>query len=231
MPRRSRPQKTTRSEHWIRVAVNQSEAMLNALVSELFGWDACDEIQWLSPIASDDYAEYYDKEFLDRLGVVNLTVPLSTFWPSGGPRWDGLAKTNSGKKLLVEAKAYIEEGVDYGSKAKSDQALSQIRQSLAMTKEGFKAAKKAPLWETPFYQYTNRLAHLYFLRRLNRIDAYLLFLYFADAPDVPLACTKQQWEGAERPVKRALGLPTRHPFSDYVRTLILSVADINRTAD
>jgi hypothetical protein len=67
--------------HWIRVAVNKSEAMLNALVSELFGWDERDEIQWLSPIASDDYAEYYDKEFLDRWGVVNLAVPLSTFWP------------------------------------------------------------------------------------------------------------------------------------------------------
>jgi hypothetical protein len=210
----------------MRVAVNKNEAMLNALVSELFGWDVRHEIQWLSPIASDDYAEYYDNEFLDLLGVVNLAVPLSTFWPSGGPRWDGLAKTNSGKKLLVEAKAYIEEGVDYGSKAESDESLKQISQSLAMTKDGFKAAKKAPLWETPFYQYTNRLAHLYFLRQLNGIDAYLLFLYFADAPDVPLACTKQQWEGADRLVKRALGLPTRHPFSDYVGTLILGVPDM-----
>lgn len=30
------------------------------------------------------------------------------------------------------------------------------------------------------YQYANRLAHLYFLRHLNGVEAYLLLLYFAD---------------------------------------------------
>jgi hypothetical protein len=151
-PRRERPQKTTRSEHWIRVAVNQDVARLNALVSRLFSWDTRDEIEWLTPIASDGYAEYYDNEFLGRLGIANLRVPLCAFWPSSGPRWDGLAKTKSGKAILVEAKAYIEEAVEYGSKAESTASLKMIREALIQTKEGFGAAKKAPLWETPFYQ-------------------------------------------------------------------------------
>jgi hypothetical protein len=109
MPRRERPPETRRSENWIRKAVNKYPDSLNSLISEKFGWDKCDEIEWVSPVASDAYAEYYDQEFLDRLGVSDLKVPLSDFWPQGGPRWDGLARTKTGKIILVEAKAYIEE--------------------------------------------------------------------------------------------------------------------------
>jgi hypothetical protein len=81
-------------------------------------------------------------------------------------------------------------------------------------------------WESPFYQYANRLAHLYYLNALNRQRAYLLFLYFAEAPDVPEPCTVAQWEGAERLTKKCLGLPKGHPFSDNVRTLIWSVPEM-----
>jgi hypothetical protein len=65
------------------------------------------------------------------------------------------------------------------------------------------------------------LAHLYFARQLNGFDAYLLFLYFADAPDVPRPCTVQQWQGAVRLTEKCLGLANN--FSDYVGTLIWSV--------
>ena len=85
-------------------------------------------------------------------------------------------------KLLVEAKAYVEEGVDYRSHATGDSA-KLIRKSLAAAKKAFHASEDAS-WESPFYQYANRLAHLYYLNALNRKQAYLLFLYFADAPDV-----------------------------------------------
>ena len=33
-------------------------------------------------------------------------------------------------------------------------------------------------WTKCFYQYANRLAHLYFLKELNGIDAALVFVYF-----------------------------------------------------
>ena len=117
MPRRERPAETRRSEHWIRVAVNEFTGSLNASVCKLFCWDESDRIEWLSPIESDQYAEYYDQEFIDRLRVAELSVPLHKFWPKGGPRWDGLARNESGKLLLVEAKAYIEEAIDYRTRA------------------------------------------------------------------------------------------------------------------
>jgi hypothetical protein len=162
MPRRTRPPETQRSEHWLRVAVNQHTDALNFKISSEFGWDAPDRIDWLSPIESDGYAEYFDEEFLDRLGISDVKVPLSDFWPRSGPRWDAIARTESGKLLLVEAKAYIEEAVDYRSGARPN-SMRRIKRALSVAKKGFGSSDNAT-WETQFYQYANRLAHLYYLR-------------------------------------------------------------------
>jgi hypothetical protein len=207
----------------MRKAVNEHRDALNSRVASLFGWDPRDQIEWLSPIASDEYAEYYDEEFVERLGLTDLKVPLREFWPRSGPRWDGLGKTESGKVVIVETKAYIEEGVDYRSRAGA-KSKRKIRASLARAKEAFGASSAAP-WDAPFYQYANRLAHLCFLRHLNGSEAYLLFLYFADAPDVPNPCTEQEWQGAHRLTEKCLGLGA-HPFRKYVGTVIWSVPDM-----
>ncbi len=220
MPRRDRPQKTKRSEHWMRVAANEDSSSLNRKVIDQFGWDSNEKIQWLSPVEDDEYAEYYDQEFLDRLGITNLKVPLSKFWPRSGARWDGLARTESGKVILVEAKAYIEEGVDYRSHA-GEKSLAKIRKALEAAKYDFGANEDAP-WESPFYQYANRLAHLYFLHKMNGLDAYLLFLYFADAPDVPKPCTVSEWQGSVRLVEKCLGLG-KHSYRNRLGTIIWSV--------
>jgi hypothetical protein len=107
MPRRERPAETERSEPWLRMAVNDRTNDLNDMVKGLFGWPSSERIDWRSPLRSDDYAEYYDGEFLTRLGIENLRGSLSQFWPSSGPRWDGLARTDSGNIILVEAKAHV----------------------------------------------------------------------------------------------------------------------------
>jgi len=206
------------------VAVNEHPEILNSRLSAQLGWDADERVNWLSPIISDGYAEYSDQAFLDRLGVRQLKVPLNDFWPPSGPRWDGLAKTESGKLILVEAKAHIDETVDYCSRA-SPEPLKVIRRSLRDAKSAFAATEDAP-WESPFYQYANRLAHLYFMRQLNGLDAYLFFLYFADAPDVPNPCTAEQWEGAIRLKEKCLGLGITHPFRRFVGTVIWSVPDV-----
>ena len=220
MPRRERPGKTKRSEHWMRVAVNEDADVLNQKIIQLFNWPSNEQIHWVSPVKEDEYAEYYDQEFLDRLSITDLKIPLSDFWPKSGPRWDGLARTDSGKVIIVEAKAYIEEGVDYKSKA-GEKSMAKINQSLDEARAAFNASKDAS-WQTPFYQYANRLAHLYFLYQLNGLDAYLLFLYFADAPDVPEPCTVPQWEGAMRLTEKCLGLGA-HQYRDRVGTVIWSV--------
>jgi hypothetical protein len=223
MPRRCRPEETSRSEHWLRVAVNVMTDQLSAKVAKILSWSETQEIQWISPLKNDQYAEYWDQAFLDILGLSNLKIPLKSFWPAGGPRWDGLGKTESGRVVLVEAKAYIEEAVDYQSKASSD-SFKHIKRSICETKNAFRAYNNAP-WEKPFYQHVNRLAHLYFLAELNNVDAFLIFLLFANAPDVPNPCTHQQWEGAIRLTNKCLGLG-KHPFQKRIGYLIWDISEM-----
>jgi hypothetical protein len=199
------------------VAVNEQSGEFNRDIRAELGWSDTEKITWLSPIQTDDYAEYYDDAFLKRVGLHDLPAPLKSFWPASGPRWDGLATTVSGKVLLVEAKAYIEEAVDYRSRA-SAPALKRITVALAAAKKAFGARAEAS-WDTPFYQYANRLAHLHFLAGLNKIDAYLLFVYFADAPDVPKPCATEQWEGAIRLVTKCLGIEG-HRYGGRVAHLV-----------
>src|SRR5882724_8309205 len=145
MPRRERPVETTRSEHWLREAVNFTTDF-NPRVLNVLGLPGLEEILWLSPVKDDAYAEYFDQAFLNLLGLGQLRHPLEDFRPPGGPRWDGLARTSSGKVILVEAKAYIEEAVNYRSKASSG-SLAQINRSLAEAKRMFNAREDAS-WES-----------------------------------------------------------------------------------
>lgn len=205
------------------MAANEAAAFTSEKIRSAFSWDAAETIEWRSPVESDQYAEYYDEAFLERLGIEELAVPLRSFWPPSGPRWDGLARTSSGKCLLFEAKAYIEEGVDFRSKAGSA-SLEKIAEALQQSKQAFGANSDAN-WASPFYQYANRLAHLHFLASMNKIDAYLVFLYFANAPDVPSPSTAEQWEGARRLTEKCLGLG-RHVYSDRVATIVVDVPEM-----
>jgi len=54
---------------------------------------------------------------------------LESFWPKGGPVWDGLARTSSDEFLLVEAKSHIPEAVSPPFHA-SAASLAKIRSSL-----------------------------------------------------------------------------------------------------
>jgi len=74
---------------------------------------------------------------------------------------------------------------------------AKIENALVSAKTAYRAAAEAP-WHAPFYQHANRLAHLHYLRGLNGLDAYLVFIYFADAPDVPTACSAEQVAGCNR---------------------------------
>ena len=69
MPRRTRAAQTQRSEHWLRVAVNECTQFYNAQVQTELHLDSADPIEWLSPVMSDGYAEYYDEAFLERLRI------------------------------------------------------------------------------------------------------------------------------------------------------------------
>lgn len=225
MPRIARPGSTQRSEHWLRVLINQHPQMLHDRIAARFQWPEEDETKWLSPLADDEFAEYRDECFLSRLDVQPPNVALADFWPHGGPRWDGLGRTRGGRLLLIEAKAYIEEAVTSPCGAR-ERSLLLIQRSLNQLKAFLRSGSPHD-WSRLYYQYANRLAHLYFLRELNGLDAYLVFVYFCHAPDVPEASSEQEWQAANRLLKCTLGLGRSHRLSRYIAEVFIDVRELH----
>jgi hypothetical protein len=192
---------TKGSQRWIQWFVNHAPEVLNEQI-------ALGAIDWRSPLAADEYAEYRDEAFLRVLGI-DERCSLDSFWPRGGPQWDALGIAESGELLLVEAKAHVNELYSPATGA-SASSLPLIRTSLAQTA----AAIGVPSgydWSKQFYQYANRLAHGHFLNA-NRIAAKMVFLYFTGDADVHGPASHEEWETAIEAVHWALGLNTRPDF-------------------
>jgi hypothetical protein len=59
-------------------------------------------------------------------------------------------------------------------------------------------------WTRPFYQFANRLAHLYFLREECVVEAWLTHVYFTGDPYYPTS--REQWDDWLREVRFELGM-------------------------
>ena len=208
------------SQRWLQLAVNRCPNVLDEAVAKAIDLDQGETIKWVSPLESDSFIEYRDQAFLERLSISPQHRPLEEFWPRRGPVWDGLARTSGGRCLLIEAKANIPE-FDSSSTRASEEPLRKIRQAFDETRT-FLGVSADTDWSKCFYQYANRLAHLYFLRELNKVDAALVFVYFLGDTTVPgrNPVTREGWEAA-------IGLATHHlGVSTNSRWIRENVADV-----
>jgi hypothetical protein len=217
------------SQKWLQIMVNQCPELLNEMIINSMGksanHDSLSSITWLSPLKADDYAEYRDADFLERLGLAELQEPLEKFWPRSGPQWDALGKKDRGEVFLVEAKAHLSELISPPSQAKSAASIELIRKSLDETKSYLHISLDKE-WTSKYYQYTNRLAHLYFLRVKNNVPAYLVFLYFLGDEEVNGPRTKEEWLNAIQEMRQVLGIKENHPLAKYVLELFVDVDTI-----
>lgn len=209
---------------WIRVAVNEHRELFNSYILAASAIPKNDGIVWVSPLQDDDYAEYRDQDFLDILGVDLPNKRLKDFWPNLGPQWDALARTRSGRIILLEAKANIPEVVSPATGA-SPASRELIEKSLSETKAFLGVDQDIP-WAGRLYQFTNRLAHLYLLRELNGIDAYLVFTYFVGDDDVKGPRTVNEWKAALTVAKTVLGISERNRMSKFVSDVYVDIRDI-----
>lgn len=211
------------SQKWIQKLINEKPDLFSSPIIAELDLPNTERITWLSPIAGDEHAEYQDQAFLDLLGIKLPKVSLTDFWPSRGPVWDGLGRSETGKVFLVEAKSHISEVLSpkTGAGVKS---LSKIKKSLNETKT-FLHSNSEHDWTTTFYQYTNRFAHLYLLRVLNKVPAYLVFLYFVNDKDMNGPKSVDEWIGALSLLKSYLGVG-RHRLDKYVAEIFIDVKDI-----
>ena len=218
------------SQKWLQNLVNDCPDLLNRAIAEQSSMSV-ETINWLSPLSSDNYREYYDQPFLDRLEIKLDKSALGSFWPTSGPRWDGLGKTDKGQILLVEAKSHIRELIS-SLGARNPCSTSQILSSIRETK-GFigSSSYSSTDWTVGVYQYANRLAHLYLLRQVNGLDAYLVMLYFLNDSEMEtngtcVPAVKMEWESVITYQERLMGIRQRHPLSDYIIHAYIDVNDI-----
>jgi hypothetical protein len=212
------------SQKWLQILINEHPELLDRVLADRIGLAKDERVHWLSPLRDDHYAEYRDREFLERLGVSLDLVSLRAFWPDLGPRWDALAKTDRGDLLLLEAKSHIPELVTNPTKA-TGKALLRIRESLDKAKRALGSHSDVD-WAMGFYQYTNRLAHLYLLRVLNGLPAYLVFLYFTNDREMNGPATQAEWEGAIALLESLLDIRA-HKLSAYVLDVFVDVRQLD----
>jgi len=204
----------------IQILVNNNQDILNEGLYSKFSSLKNSRILWVSPLKQDSYSEYRDNDFLSIVGLDPDKIDLAEFWPNRGPQWDALAKTDKGEVILVEAKANIPEIVSPPSAASSN-SKEKIVKSLHETKTFLKIANDAD-WSGKFYQYTNRIAHLYFLRKKCKIPAYLVNIYFVGDKGVAGPETIKEWEAALKVMKTYLGI-SKHKLSKYMADLFFHV--------
>jgi hypothetical protein len=156
---------------------------------------------WISPTRADDWAEYRDGAFLDRLKLSGLREDLASYWPRRGPQWDALGRAGDAV-YLIEAKAHRAELVSNCQAGPESRA--KIGRALESARAAFGATATAD-WLTGYYQYANRLAHLHWLRQRG-IDARLVFLYFTGDQDMKGPETSGDWVQATEAVMRTLGI-------------------------
>lgn len=196
------------SQKWIQWVINRNPEILNRSITSHVGPI---EIEWVSPLEKEDYVEYSDNKFLEKLNLTLSKRELRDFWPMpGGPKWDALGKTPSGTVFLVEAKSHIGEINVYGTRASGTSPTSEknrqlIKRSLDKTKSHLNARKEID-WSSYYYQYANRLAHLYLLKELNSIDAYLIMVYFLNDQEQGGPTIINEWKGAIQLLKNFLGI-------------------------
>lgn len=211
---------------WTQVVVNECPELINRPLREGCTLSSDIPISWLSPIHSDDFAEYRDQAFLQLLGVHLDKRPLETFWPNRGPQWDALGRSHSGELFLVESKAHVSEILSPGTSASAKSKIL-IERSLKEL-QSFLRVSPAVDWSAVLYQYTNRLAHLYLLRELNHLRAFLVFLYFVGDREMGGPWTVREWESAIQVVRGVLGLKDRNRLSKYVLDVFIDVAEIKK---
>lgn len=149
------------SKHWMQAVVKDNA--LRARLEDMMGEKT--PLCWISPLKSDDYSEYRlnSPSLYNRFETTKEDIrSVLSFWPSGGPNWDGLAMSND-TLFLMEAKSHLAE-MRASCRAKSRESRGLIQATMKEVQERYYPHGDYSDWEKEYYQLANRLV---FLHKLN----------------------------------------------------------------
>jgi len=193
------------SQLQLQLYVNRRADELSARVhAQLDGLEPGASIRWMSPLEEEMFVEYKDGDFLKKVGLDEHAAALRKFWPRRGPVWDALGVIGGSGTgaVLVEAKSHRNEVRSNGCQA-GPRSRPKIEAAFAEAKAWLGVSADAD-WTGPLYQSANRIAHLYFLREVVGMPAWLVNIYFVNDPHS--ATTLEEWEEDIDRVKAELGL-------------------------
>jgi len=104
------------------------------------------------------------------------------------------------------------------SRRKIKAAFDRVRADLKL--------KPAIDWHEGLYQTANRIAHLHFLRSINRIPAQLIFVNFT-GDHTQTKTSRGEFEGAKNLANKLLGL-SRNRLQRFVRHVYIDVSRIKK---
>jgi hypothetical protein len=203
--------------------------------------------EWVSPLANEGYEEFWNERFLQRLDLLDEHLEsFREFWPfkpwandkvnpRGTPHWDAIARVPlaGGVRgvIMVEAKAHRGELAKPNDRSKADeQSLKKIRSSFADVRAYFGIPDQTPAWESRYYQFCNRLAHLWWMNERARVPTWLVWVLTVDDPVWHDRMTAPQWHDVFQTIKSEVGLPPQHRLKDRISVAYLpgapEVADL-----
>lgn len=112
---------------------------------------------------------------------------------------------------------------DIKAKILSTTPVNQLKLTHCVTRPFLGVDPSIP-WSGRLYQYANRIAHLYFLRELNNVPAFLVFLSFTGDSNMDGPGTEAEWKAAITLAKEILGLPKTHKLSKYIVDVFIDVS-------
>jgi hypothetical protein len=125
---------------------------------------------------------------------------------------------------LVEAKAHLPEFFSSptqagpASKAKVEEAFSLVQTDLNI--------RSLADWTGAFYQYANRIAFLWWLRK-NNIAAELVFVSFLNDSEMRGPSHAETWEAVFASADYVLGLKRNHSLKKHIHHMMPDVRHIN----
>jgi hypothetical protein len=224
--------------------VNEAAGGLNAALfsaSPSLAAAAVSDPTWVSPLADEGYDELWNERFLERLDLLDEHLEsFHEFWPfkpwsngkvnpRGTPHWDAVARVplsrGSQGVLMVEAKAHRGELLKPNDKSKADaESLAKIRKSFGQVRNYFGVAETEPPWESGYYQFCNRLAHLWWMNERAKVPTWLVWVLIVDDSVWRDRMTAPQWHEAFQTIKRKVGLPEEHRLADKISVVYLPPA-------